>query len=72
MSFTIINLISLNHGKWIFYIDNIYKHDYDHVILTNDNFLIIDTIIPFIELHLSDNYEMTEWYPREGVALLRL
>jgi len=53
------NLISLNHGKWIFYIDNIYKHDYDHVILTNDSFLIIDTIIPFIELHLSDNYEMT-------------
>ncbi len=53
------NLISLNHGKWIFYIDNIYRDDYDHVILTNDTFLIIDTLMPFLELHLSDNYEMT-------------
>lgn len=53
------NLISLNHGKWTFYIDNIYRNDYDHIILTNDTFLIIDTLIPFMELHLSENYEMT-------------
>ena len=53
------NLISLNHGKWIFYIDNLYKDDFDHVVLTNDTFLIIDTLMPFLELHLSDNYEMT-------------
>ena len=53
------NLISLNHGKWIFYIDNIYKHDYEHVILTNDTFLVIDTLIPFIELHHSKEHEMT-------------
>lgn len=53
------NLVNLCHGKWLYYLDNFYYGDYENLILTNDSFLVINTLKPLVNLHLSENYEMT-------------
>lgn len=53
------NLNSLCHGKWCFYIDNFYQHDYDNIILTNDSFLVIKSLQKVLNLHTKANANMT-------------
>ena len=53
------NLNSLCHGKWCFYVDNFYKHDYDNVILTNDSFIVVDSLKNVLDLHNNKDANMT-------------
>jgi len=53
------NLNSLCHGKWCFYVDNFYKHDYYNIILTNDSFLVVKSLQDTLNLHNSNQANMT-------------
>lgn len=53
------NTANLCHGKWTNYIDNIYEFDHENILLTNDSFLAIKSLLPLKDMHLSEQNEMT-------------
>ena len=73
------NYVNLCHGKWCHYLENFYNYDYEHVLLTNDSFLVINSLKPFKDLHSSKEYEMTglvssregRWHCQDWMRLYR-
>lgn len=73
------NTANLCHGKWTNYMQNIYDFDYSNIILTNDSFLVINSLKSLKDLHDSDSYEMTglvssregQWHCQDFLRIYR-